>query len=103
MAVPTSARRRSTCGQQAVQPQPKLIDAVPQRAQGAAAVLPGGQAGGKRVKRQASQRQHDGKAEARRIADSVDAERFMGATVMRRADGEPFIEVWLRAERGDVA
>ena len=51
-----------------MQPQPKLIDAVPQRAQGAAAVLPGGQAGGKRVKRQASQRQHDGKAEARRIA-----------------------------------
>ena len=39
------------------------------------------------------------KAEARRISEAAPADAFMGATMMRRADGEPFIEVWLRASR----
>lgn len=37
------------------------------------------------------------KAEARRIVEAAPADAVMGMTVMRR-DGEPMLEVWLRAE-----
>lgn len=37
------------------------------------------------------------RAKAREIAESVDADRFLGATVLS-ANGEEFVEVMMRAE-----
>lgn len=42
------------------------------------------------------------KAEARRISEAAPADAFMGVTIKRGDDGEPFIKVWLRASRLDA-
>ena len=41
------------------------------------------------------------KAEARRISESVDADRFISAKLMIRA-GAPVCEVWLRADKAEA-